>query len=121
MRNPCPQCGIESAEGNFCVACGHRIEQHESASSYRPSTAWLVVGVVVWLVTLPASLPHGKPTAYVAGALFASLLFPAVIRAVWTVAVHRGPQFWERALFSPWLWAVAAFINVINTSGKTHS
>jgi hypothetical protein len=110
---------MESAEGNFCGACGHRIEQHQAASGYRPSAAWIVVGVVVWLVTLPASLPHGKPAAYVAGAVIGSLLLPAVIRVVWTAAVHRGPQLWERALLSPWLWVVAVVFNVLATSGRT--
>jgi hypothetical protein len=117
VSTSCHRCGIELAGGNFCGACGHRIEQPDS--SYRPSVPWIVVGVVGWLATVPAFVPHGKPAAYAAGAVFASLLLPAVVRVVWTVAVHRGPQLWGRALLSPWLWVVAAVFNVLATSSRT--
>jgi hypothetical protein len=116
VNTACQHCGTD-ATGNFCVTCGRQLERHE-ASRYTPSVAWIVVGVIVWLVTLPATLPHGKPVAYVAGAVFGSLMIPAIVRVLWTAAVHRGPRFWERALFSPWLWAVGVFLNVFATAGR---
>jgi hypothetical protein len=116
VNSACQHCGTDAA-GNFCVTCGRQVERHE-ASGYAPSVAWIVVGVVLWLVTLPATLPHGKPVAYVAGAVFGSLMIPAIVRVLWTAAVHRGPRFWERALFSPWLWAVGVFLNVFATAGR---
>ena len=80
--------------------------------------AWLVVAVLAWLVTVPASLPPGKPAAYVTGAVLASLIFPGLIRIGWTRLVRSGPQVWERALYSPWLWVVAAVFNILATSGR---
>lgn len=121
MARVCSRCGDACPADGSCESCGHHVTTDLTlpiGAVYRPSAVLLIGGVALWLLTLPLTLPHGKPAAYLMGAIVGGLIIPAIVRVVWTALTHRGPQLWERALFSPWLWVVAAGINVMTAGGR---
>jgi hypothetical protein len=125
----CTACGTQLAGGAFCAQCGAPVSGSRVRAEYRPSTAWLATAVVAWLladlVVVTASLrSNDRGTAYAVGvfigAAIFSLIVPAVIRVGYVAIFHRGPQLWERALYSPWLWCIGAVLNVMAANGRSH-
>jgi hypothetical protein len=64
------------------------------------------------------NLPPSDSIAFTAGAIIGTLIFPVLLRIGWVCVARRGPYLWERALFSPWLWAIATTLNVISANGQ---
>jgi hypothetical protein len=115
-----PFCGADGPLGAFCGRCGARLALTVATAPvpYRPSLGWTLAGVAAWIVTLIANLPPSDSTAFKAGAIIGTLIFPVLIRIGWVCVARRGPYLWHRALFSPWLWAVATTLNVITANGR---
>jgi hypothetical protein len=45
------------------------------------------------------------------------LFVPVAMRVVYVMQFARGPRVWSRALFSPWVWAIAIALNVMAAGG----
>jgi hypothetical protein len=51
------------------------------------------------------------------GQLTGVLFIPVAMRVVYVMQFARGPRVWSRALFSPWVWAIAIAMNMMVASG----
>jgi hypothetical protein len=110
MDQPCPTCGSVGADGAAC-ACP------APPATYSPPLLWHVFGIVGWILTVGAVLSPTPSTADMRGQLTGVLFVPVAMRVVYVMQFARGPRVWSRALFSPWVWAIAIALNVMAAGG----
>ena len=84
---------------------------------YRPPWHWHCFGFVAWLLTVGAVVHPSASTAYVIGECTGALVFPVLLRVGYVVVFARGPYMGNRALLSPWIWAIAIAVNAMAASG----
>jgi hypothetical protein len=123
MDASCPHCGSARAEADVCFCAASATDTGADAAryaTYRPNKWWLAAAIVGWLVTVPASLIPSSSSANLIGQACGMAFWAIAIRLFWVAVTARGPRFWERVLFSPWVWVIGMVVDVMTAAGRSH-
>jgi hypothetical protein len=78
---------------------------------------WHALGFPAWVLTMLPNVQATHSQAAFLGQATGMLIVPVVARIVYVMALAGPPRVWERALFSPWVWAIGLALNLMAASG----